>query len=1313
MTKSWVDDNHFAFTWRPSGSSAWSTVVVWDRTLDKTYLFDIADPTNGVTGFQEAHLDKSGESLIVSGDQTLLWRFASQSQSQAVAVANDPASNPRFDLEMLPADQATIGVAMSLDSTEAPSNQFSNLRGNTSSDRQFFIFESGSQSSGAGIFIAQLAAQELAVESLQWTNMVNCAVVDNALVKTGGVDNSDDARADSLQSLSADGYIEFTALETDKERWCGLRSVSSQFLNSASIDYGFGFAPARVLKIFEKGTKRLKTRFRAGDVFRIAVENGSVKYYQNGSLLYISRTTPGDTMVASASFSDSNSTIGDAVGAGLGYIRLTPDTATIAANATQQFSATVLGNTGSLVWTATAGTIVANGATTAMYTAPGTPGTYQVTVASSTNPTNRGKATVIITPAGDTTAPVISSVQVNGVTSSGATITWLTNEASDTQIDYGTTSNYGSSTTLDSSMVTSHGQTLSGLVPNTLYFARLRSRDAAGNLATAGAYTFTTTVTGDTTAPVISSVGASGITSSGATVSWVTNEASNTQVDYGTTTSYGSSTTLNSSLVTSHSQALSGLAANTLYHYRVKSRDAAGNLATSGDFTFTTSASPDTTAPVISSVGASGITTSGATVSWTTNEASNTQVDYGTTTSYGSSTTLNSSLVTSHSQALSGLAASTLYHYRVKSRDAAGNLATSGDFTFTTSAAPDTTAPVISSVQVSGVTTSGATVSWVTNEASNTQVDYGTTTSYGSSTTLNSSLVTSHSQALSGLAANTLYHYRVKSRDAAGNLATSGDFTFTTSASPDTTAPVISSVGASGITTSGATVSWTTNEASNTQVDYGTTTSYGSSTTLNSSLVTSHSQALSGLAASTLYHYRVKSRDAAGNLATSGDFTFTTAAAAGPSGPTYWVSPSGSDTNPGTQSLPFKTIQRAAGIVNPGDTVIVMDGVYTMGTGSCTGSIVCLTRGGTASQPITFKSQNRWGAKLNGESNRASTGFNYNSATANYINIEGFEIYGIGANGSAQAISAWKGGQGSRIVGNHIHDIGRLCTDTSNGQSGITIKQANVVVDGNLIHDVGRFAPGESACVPIGENYMNHDHGIYLDSDETSQPTNVVIKNNVFYNVNRGWPIHLYSSDGGVYDGVKILHNTFATQNPYRDGHILLNGDIRNTRIENNISYQPKAAMIALTEVTSGNIARNNLTTAANLFGGSTGAPLSGWFSSVTGNRTGTDPRFINPASRDYHLQSASPAIDTGINLTEVPQDYDNRNRPQGAGLDMGAFEFSTGSSATLAKTFTESLKDNDWGSRLPSWQSWNQLQDQAPYLSWFRFRNRLSGTAI
>src|SRR4029079_8014345 len=96
----------------------------------------------------------------------------------------------------------------------------------------------------------------------------------------------------------------------------------------------------------------------------------------------------------------------------------------------------------------------------------------------------------------------------------------------------------------------------------------------------------------------------------------------------------------------------------------------------------------------------------------------------------------------------------------------------------------------------------------------------------------------------------------------------------------DVTPPVLSAVAASAITASGATLTWTTDEASDTQVEYGPTTTYGSATPVNASLVTSHATALTGLGANAVYHYRVKSRDAAGNLATSGDFTFTTLAAA-------------------------------------------------------------------------------------------------------------------------------------------------------------------------------------------------------------------------------------------------------------------------------------------------------------------------------------------------------------------------------------------------------------------------------------------------
>ena len=101
----------------------------------------------------------------------------------------------------------------------------------------------------------------------------------------------------------------------------------------------------------------------------------------------------------------------------------------------------------------------------------------------------------------------------------------------------------------------------------------------------------------------------------------------------------------------------------------------------------------DATPPVVGGVAASGVTHNAATISWTTDEAASSQVEYGTTTAYGNVTPLDSAAVTSHSVALGGLTGATQYFYRVLTRDQAGNLATSSTFTFTTL---DGTAPSVS-----------------------------------------------------------------------------------------------------------------------------------------------------------------------------------------------------------------------------------------------------------------------------------------------------------------------------------------------------------------------------------------------------------------------------------------------------------------------------------------------------------------------------------------------------------------------------------------------------------------------------------------
>lgn len=92
-----------------------------------------------------------------------------------------------------------------------------------------------------------------------------------------------------------------------------------------------------------------------------------------------------------------------------------------------------------------------------------------------------------------TTPPVISSVVTTGLTNNAVIVDWNTDEKADTLINYGLTASYTASTTLVSDLVTSHGQAITGLSPNTTYHYQIQSTDGWGNVARSPDYTFTTT----------------------------------------------------------------------------------------------------------------------------------------------------------------------------------------------------------------------------------------------------------------------------------------------------------------------------------------------------------------------------------------------------------------------------------------------------------------------------------------------------------------------------------------------------------------------------------------------------------------------------------------------------------------------------------------------------------------------------------------------------------------------------------------------------------------------------------------------------
>jgi hypothetical protein len=335
----------------------------------------------------------------------------------------------------------------------------------------------------------------------------------------------------------------------------------------------------------------------------------------------------------------------------------------------------------------------------------------------------------------------------------------------------------------------------------------------------------------------------------------------------------------------------------------------------------------------------------------------------------------------------------------------------------------------------------------------------------------------------------------------------------------------------------------------------------------------------------------------------------------------YYVSPRGNDANPGTAARPFRTIQHAADIVNPGDGVLVNDGVYTGGA-----NVVTISRSGTETNRIVFRAVNRWKAVIDGQNNSSATGI---AVPGGFVWVEGFDVRGT----SRYGIDT-DGGHDQVIAGNNVHDIGHLCTGSTGGIVGVDAYASGLVIVGNWIHDVGRLGPGEGGCVPINAYWQNHDHGIYNGTG-----TNVLIVNNVFYNMTHGWAIQRYSGQGAVVHGLFILNNTFIGANPNRDAQVIIATPTTNLVIANNIFYQPTTAAVLFEGAGSGGggTLTGNVTTGRLELGG-TGL-------STDANRVSTDPLFVNPTGQDFHLTAGSPARGAGVARWCPVTDFDGAAR--------------------------------------------------------------------
>lgn len=333
------------------------------------------------------------------------------------------------------------------------------------------------------------------------------------------------------------------------------------------------------------------------------------------------------------------------------------------------------------------------------------------------------------------------------------------------------------------------------------------------------------------------------------------------------------------------SRSVVGLNASTTYYYRVRAYNSSGTSGNSNVVSVTT-LSP-TGSPLVITNPATLIASFSATLNGSVDPHGLTTTvyfQYGTTTSYGSTTLhqiKSGNTYQSISANLSGLTASTIYHFRLVATNSAGTRY-GVDRTFTTLTA---TGPAV-------VTTSPATVIASFSATLNGSVDphglttmvyfqYGTTVSYGLTTAPQSksgNTYQSVSANISALAASTTYHFRIVATNSAGTTY-GADRTFTTLSA--TGAPLVITNPATNIETNLATLNGSVDPHGLTTTvyfQYGTTTSYGHTSASQSktgNVYQNVSANISGLTALTTYHFRIVGTNSSGTTYGS-DRTFTT-----------------------------------------------------------------------------------------------------------------------------------------------------------------------------------------------------------------------------------------------------------------------------------------------------------------------------------------------------------------------------------------------------------------------------------------------------
>lgn len=411
----------------------------------------------------------------------------------------------------------------------------------------------------------------------------------------------------------------------------------------------------------------------------------------------------------------------------------------------------------------------------------------------------------------------------------------------------------------------------------------------------------------------------------------------------------------------------------------------------------------------------------------------------------------------------------------------------------------------------------------------------------------------------------------------------------------------------------------------------------------------------------------------------------------------------GNDDNSGTEDRPWRTIQKAASAVSPGDTVYVKGGTYFekvifpvsgeensfISFAVYPGDTVVVDASGQDMEPWhgVFTLDQVSHIKVSGFRliNSAQYGVyllrvndvviqnNYTYDTylsrigvvaSQVVRIENNEVENCVNNGEQECITIAASSE-VKVIGNEVHHDGA----GDRGGEGIDIKDGsfNVLVKGNYVHDL------QEICIYIDawdthtynitvEGNRVHDcknSGIALASERGGLLENVTIQNNVSYhNVQVGLTVADW--DQGYFHpmrNIKIINNTFYNNGWTWGGGIrIANPEIENLIVRNNLFSQNNAFQIL------DQVGGPEVTIDHNL--------IDGFRGSEPGETRGSnyvegDPRFVNAAGNNFRLQSNSPAIDQG-NVSGAPShDYHGLPRPVNGDWDIGAFEYREPESGT------------------------------------------------